>query len=146
MGEASQARHEMDAPILSCSLPRIVPSAAEPSERTAYIKLNRQTPCPPRGAVPVNQGCRLSFFTHDLRFGFGHGGDHSSYPWYLKSRRQWPEWLVTDRVLGNLGYGPEDRHGYAAYLEGGVLEWGIRTLKRRLLVDAGNQSQNATAP
>jgi REP element-mobilizing transposase RayT len=70
----------------------------------------------------------------------------SSYPWYLKSRRQRPEWLVTDRVLGNLGYGPEDRHGYAADLEGGVLEWGIRTLKRRLLVDAGNQSQNATAP
>ena len=29
-------------------------SAAEPSERTAYIKLNCQTACPPRAAVPVN--------------------------------------------------------------------------------------------
>ena len=58
MGEASQARHEMDAPISSCSLPRIVASAAEPSERTAYIKLHRQTACPPRTSVPVNQVLR----------------------------------------------------------------------------------------
>jgi hypothetical protein len=28
----------------------------EPSEISAYIRLNIQTPCPPRGAVPVNQG------------------------------------------------------------------------------------------
>jgi len=29
-------------------------SAAEPSERVAYVKLNRQTTCPPRAAVPVH--------------------------------------------------------------------------------------------
>jgi hypothetical protein len=31
-----------------------------PSEaKLTYVKLNSQTPCPPRGAVPVNQGCGL---------------------------------------------------------------------------------------
>jgi YD repeat-containing protein len=37
--------------------------------KLTYIRLNIQTPCPPRGAVPVNQGCcgRLSTFTYDYR-------------------------------------------------------------------------------
>jgi REP element-mobilizing transposase RayT len=46
----------------------------------------------------------------------------SSYPWYLKVRRQRPDWLRTERVLGDLGLGPEDRKGYEAYLEGRALE------------------------
>jgi hypothetical protein len=54
-------------------------SAAEPGERTAYIKLNRQTPCPPRSALSVNQECRISFFTHGTLFAFDNGGDHPGY-------------------------------------------------------------------
>src|SRR6266852_1546809 len=30
--------------------------------KLAYIILNIQTPCPPRGAVPVNQRCRRRLF------------------------------------------------------------------------------------
>jgi len=54
-------------------------SATEPSESAAYIKLNRQTACPPRAAVSVNQGGRLSFFTLGLQFAFDSGGDQPDY-------------------------------------------------------------------
>ena len=54
-------------------------SAAEPSERTAYIKLNRQTAGPPRTAVPVNQRGGVGSFTRNTQFAFGHGGDPASY-------------------------------------------------------------------
>ena len=37
----------------------------------------------------------------------------SSYPLYLK-RRQRPGWLVTERVMGDLGLRPEAAKGYAA--------------------------------
>lgn len=56
----------------------------------------------------------------------------SSYPAYLQSRRRRPEWLVTDRVLGSLGLGPEERRAYEAYLEGRVLELGIKAGRKRL--------------
>jgi hypothetical protein len=38
----------------------------------------------------------------------------SSYPWYLKVVGSAPEWLVTERVLVNLGLGLHDRKGYEA--------------------------------
>jgi hypothetical protein len=38
----------------------------------------------------------------------------SSYPWYLKVAGSAPEWLVTERVLGNLGLGLHDRKEYEA--------------------------------
>ncbi len=50
----------------------------------------------------------------------------SSYPWYLKARRQRPGWLVTERVMGDMVLAPEDRKGYEAYLEGRVLEMGLK--------------------
>ena len=50
----------------------------------------------------------------------------SSYPFYLKGVLPRPGWLVTGRVMGNLGLGPEEREGYAAYMEGRVIEWGIK--------------------
>ncbi len=34
-------------------------STAEPNESAAYVKLNRQTPCPPRSAVSVNPECHI---------------------------------------------------------------------------------------
>src|SRR2546427_4723062 len=42
----------------------------EEEAKLAYVKLNIQTPCPPRGAVPVNQGCcgRLFHSRHPARF------------------------------------------------------------------------------
>jgi REP element-mobilizing transposase RayT len=46
----------------------------------------------------------------------------SSYPWYLSP--QCPVWLRREVVLGSLGLRPGDRRGYAAYLEGRVLELG----------------------
>jgi hypothetical protein len=61
-------------------------------EKLAYIKLNRQTACPPRSAacravailrrlIPVNQGRGYedALSTQRVQFAFGHGGDHSSY-------------------------------------------------------------------
>ncbi len=59
----------------------------------------------------------------------------SSSPWYLKGRRQRPDWLVTERVLGNLGLGPEDRPGYGAYLEGRVLELGVLAGRKALAAE-----------
>jgi len=56
----------------------------------------------------------------------------SSYPWYLKPRRPRPGWLITERVLGNLGLEPGDRKGYEAYMEGRVLELGIRAGRKAL--------------
>src|SRR6267378_7346396 len=48
--------------------------------KIAYIKLNRQTPCPPRGAVPVNPWVLSEILsTLNTRFAFGHGGDHPGY-------------------------------------------------------------------
>ena len=44
-----------------------------------YIILNSQTPCPPRGAVPVNQGRCGRFFTLNARIVFGHGCDRPNY-------------------------------------------------------------------
>ena len=43
------------------------------------IKLNRQTTCPPRAAVPVNRGGGIGSFTHRTQFAFGYGGDHRGY-------------------------------------------------------------------
>ena len=50
----------------------------------------------------------------------------SSYPFYLKGVLQRPGWLVTGRVMGNLGLGPEERDRYEAYMEGRVIELGIK--------------------
>jgi len=47
--------------------------------KLAYIKLNSQTPCPPRGAVPVNQGCFGRFFHSHIRIALGHGCDYFCY-------------------------------------------------------------------
>lgn len=56
----------------------------------------------------------------------------SSYPLYLKSRRQRPGWLATERVMGDLGLAPTDRDGYEAYMEGRVLELGIKAGRKQL--------------
>jgi len=56
----------------------------------------------------------------------------SSYPWYLKPRRLRPGWLVTERVMGNLGLEPGDRKGYESYMEGRVLELGIKAGRKAL--------------
>ena len=50
----------------------------------------------------------------------------SSYPFYLEGGRSRPVWLETGRVMGNLGLGPEERDGYEAYMEGRVLELGMK--------------------
>jgi hypothetical protein len=39
-----------------------VTNASRNEAKITYITLNTQTPCPPRGAVPVNQGPRGRFF------------------------------------------------------------------------------------
>ena len=56
----------------------------------------------------------------------------SSYPLYLRGPGQRPGWLVTERVMGNLGLRPEDWPGYEAYLEGRVLELGIEQGRQNL--------------
>lgn len=49
----------------------------------------------------------------------------SSYPWYLKPGGG-PVWLERERVMGALRLKPEDRRGYESYLEGRVLELGMK--------------------
>ena len=56
----------------------------------------------------------------------------SSHPWYLNRRRPRPGWLITERVMGNLGLELGDRKGYEAYMEGRVLELGIRAGRKAL--------------
>lgn len=56
----------------------------------------------------------------------------SSYPWYVRLRRRRPGWLRTERVLGQLGLGEEDARGYEVYLEGRVLELGIKNGRKAL--------------
>jgi putative transposase len=54
----------------------------------------------------------------------------SSYPNYVKAPT--PVWLRTQRVLGSLGLGPQDRSAYLAYMESRVLELGIRERRKEL--------------
>jgi len=56
----------------------------------------------------------------------------SSYPWYLKVRRPKPAWLITERVLANLGLERGDVKAYEAYLEGRVLELSIKSGRKAL--------------
>jgi REP element-mobilizing transposase RayT len=48
----------------------------------------------------------------------------SSYPWYLRRAGAGPSWLCRERVLAELGLAQDGRKGYAAYMEGRVLELG----------------------
>jgi len=54
----------------------------------------------------------------------------SSYPWYLS--RKAPQWLCRERVLGSLNLSPEQRRGYAAYIDARVLELGIKAGRKEL--------------
>ena len=56
----------------------------------------------------------------------------SSYSWYLKSARSGPAWLERGRVMRALRLKPEDRRGYEAYLEGRVLELGLKAGRAEL--------------
>jgi len=56
----------------------------------------------------------------------------SSYPGYLNGAGQPPVWLCRERVLGSLGLGPRDTQGYAAYVEGRVLELGLKSGRKEL--------------
>jgi putative transposase len=56
----------------------------------------------------------------------------SSYPWYLNRGGRRPAWLRTEEVMGSLRFGPTDRRGYEAYLEGRVLELGSKAGRQRL--------------
>jgi len=49
-----------------------VTNTSQNEAKLTYIRLNCQTPCPPRGAVPVNQGCSRRLF-------------HSQHPDRLRS-------------------------------------------------------------
>jgi len=56
----------------------------------------------------------------------------SSYPEYVRGAEVGGGWLVTERVMGSLGLGPRDRKGYEAYMEGRVLELGMREGRRQM--------------
>ena len=76
---------ELDTPTIAGRMPfeykrRNGFSTTEPRERTVYLKLNRETPCPSRGAVLVHHGKVWgSFSFQSFRFAFSNGGDHSVY-------------------------------------------------------------------
>jgi len=54
----------------------------------------------------------------------------SSYLWYLS--RECPAWLKRETVLGSLRLQPGDRRGYEAYVEGRVLELGMKAGRKDL--------------
>jgi putative transposase len=56
----------------------------------------------------------------------------SSYPWYLNRAGKRAGWLRTERVMGNLGFGPKEVKGYEAYIEGRVLELGSKAGRKGL--------------
>jgi len=59
----------------------------------------------------------------------------SSYPLYLKRQAQRPQWLATERVLGDIGIDRDDWRGrreYATYLEGRKLELWTRVGRKEL--------------
>ncbi len=56
----------------------------------------------------------------------------SSYPLYLKGKRERPAWLEVGQVLGNIGLELGDRDGYEAYLEGRRQELGIKAGRAEL--------------
>ena len=57
----------------------------------------------------------------------------SSYPWYVKAiKGQHPPWLETGRVMGNLGFQSREGEGYESYMEGRVLELGMKTGREAL--------------
>ena len=56
----------------------------------------------------------------------------SSYPGYLNAAGPTPAWLCRERVLGSLGLGPHDTKGYAACLEGRVLELALKSGRKAL--------------
>jgi hypothetical protein len=79
--------YELDTPTIAPEVPIknkrwndfSVTNAISMKAKLTYFKLNSQTACPPRTAVPVNQGCCGGSFTLDTRIAFGHGCDLSSY-------------------------------------------------------------------
>lgn len=56
----------------------------------------------------------------------------SSYPWYLQRAGQRPGWLRCEQVMGSLGLSPRATKGYAAYVEGRVLELGCQAGRKEL--------------
>jgi len=54
----------------------------------------------------------------------------SSYPWYMSGRC--PAWLKRETVLGNLGLKLGNRRGYEVYMEGRVLEMGLKAGREEL--------------
>ena len=56
-----------------------VTNASHRKPKLTYFRLNSQTPCPPRGAVPVNQERCRSFLTLNTRIAFGNGCDCLNY-------------------------------------------------------------------
>lgn len=56
----------------------------------------------------------------------------SSYPAYARRSVACPPWLVTERVMKNLGFKTGQRAGYAAYMEGRMLEIGSKAGREEL--------------
>jgi REP element-mobilizing transposase RayT len=50
----------------------------------------------------------------------------SSYPWYLNRAGKGPSWLCRERVMEELGLAKAAVKGYEAYMEGRVLELGMK--------------------
>jgi len=50
----------------------------------------------------------------------------SSYPWYLHRAGQGPSWLCREKVMAELGRDKAAAKGYEAYMEGRVLELGMK--------------------
>jgi hypothetical protein len=86
---------ELDTPTIASVMPKkikrrdsfSVTNASQNEAKLTCVKLNRQTPCPPRGAVPANHGnCRRLF--------------HSQHPDRFRSWRR-PSRLCQTKDLAN---------------------------------------------
>jgi hypothetical protein len=89
---------ELDTPTTARAVPKknkrwdsFSPTNASQRRKARLLKLNRQTACPPRTAVPVNQGRHISSCTHNIQFAFGNDGDHPGYV-RRKGNVSWFSW------------------------------------------------------
>jgi len=62
-----------------------VANTSSSEAKLTYVRLNTQTPCPPRGAVPVHQGCCRRLF-------------HSQHPDRLRSWMRLPQLCRADGI------------------------------------------------
>ena len=109
MGRTVHANHSMHGASKKTLGSFSATNASHSEAKIAYVKLNSQTPCPPRVALSrLAKGMVGGFFTLNTRIAFGNGCDCPSYvggP--CKAMRRWPQLILLLFAALAFGYAPE---------------------------------------